>query len=62
MSFQKNAVNGRNGFKVSYKKDQYWKLDQYIFDEDNGSRSFIIEKGNIADNWNTFIQHEIKEE
>ena len=22
MSFQKNAVNGRNGFEVSYKKDQ----------------------------------------
>lgn len=22
MSFQKNAVNGRNGFEVSYQKDQ----------------------------------------
>ena len=51
-----------DGFEVSYKKDQYGKLDEYIFDEDNGSSSFIIEKGDIADYWTTLAQHEMKEE
>ncbi len=51
-----------DGLEVSYKKDQYGKLDQYIFDEDNGSSSFIIEKGKIADYWSTLAQHEMKEE
>ena len=32
-----------DGFEVSYKKDQYGKLDEYIFDEDNGS--------NLVSNW-----------
>ena len=51
-----------DGFEVSYKKDQYGKLDEFIFDEDMGSSSFIIEKSNIADWWNTLAQHEMKEE
>ena len=58
--FGPNSVE--DGFEVSYKKDQYGKLDEYIFDADNGSSSFIIEKGNIADYWNTLAQHEMKEE
>ena len=58
--FGPNSVE--DGFEVNYKKEQYGKLNVYTFDEDNGSSSFIIEKGNIADYWKTLAQHEMKEE
>ncbi len=51
-----------DGLEVSYKKDQYGKFNEFIFDEDNGSSSFIIEKGEISDWWSTLAQHEMKEE
>ena len=45
-----------NGFAVSYKNDQYGKFNEFIFDTDGGSDSFILENGKVAEWWNTLAQ------
>ena len=50
-----------NGFAVSYKNDQYGKFNEFIFDTDGGSDSFILENGKVAEWWSTLAQQEMKD-
>ena len=49
-------------FQVSYRNDKYGKFNEFIFDSDCGSDSFILETGKVAEWWCTLAQQEMKDE
>ena len=49
-------------FEISYRDNQYGEFNELIFDSTYGSTSYIIEKGKVAEWWNTLAEHEMKDE